>query len=185
MPRLVAIDNGVVVRIAFGVKEEASRSETDQTLIDEWSSQYDAVVFVEDPEARVEIDDEWASSRGVQPITARKTALVSAINFKTKALISSGYEWPAASSHVFSLSETAQRNLGERDKIRATLTYPLKMSTKSDDFVYSVQSEEELHAMYLTALARISVAYAGGNDLKERVHAATTHAALDAIVDER
>jgi hypothetical protein len=66
MPRLVAIDEvQQIVNLAFNVNEEPSRAEIDQQLIDDWTSQYDHVILVEDDEVRAEPGDSWDGNQGV------------------------------------------------------------------------------------------------------------------------
>lgn len=186
MPRLVALRGGLVANIAFGVNEISSRAEIDQALVAEWSGKYEAVAFCEDPVARVEIGDEWDGTKGVEPLSSRRARMLEIINAKTREIIVAGYEWPVGSGRRFSLSDTAQRNLSELDKIRDTLiTYPLPMSLRDDSDVYFVPDANELHGMYLAGLAAIKYAYIRGNELKGLVHEAASHAELDAVVDDR
>ena len=107
------------------------------------------------------------------------------INDRTSVLISMGFEYPAASGHVFSMSDTAQRNLSELDKLRSVLTYPFAMATVDDFLIDAVTSAEDLHARYLTALGRIQWAYGTGNAIKAAINAAEDEAALALVVDSR
>jgi hypothetical protein len=109
----------------------------------------------------------------------------SVINARTRELILTGFEYPPASGQVFSLSDTAQRNLSELDGLRAGLTYPFDMATIDDLIIYSVVDADAVHAMYLAGLARIQWAYGTGNAMKATVIAATTREEVAAVVDNR
>jgi hypothetical protein len=144
-----------------------------------WKVDGDAVVEMTDEEKIAK--DELI--RG--PLEEQKKIRREDINARTVALINVGYEYPPGSGTFYSLSDTAQRNLAELDKIRDALNYPFKMASIDDSFVASVADAAEVNARYTAGLGRIQWAYATGNNLKSDINAAATQAELDAIIDNR
>ena len=186
--RLIGITAGKIVSLAFNVDTIDSRAGIDAALKAEWAAKHNSTVLLSDDSIPAEPGDDWDDVKGVgeKPVPLRKTLTVDAINARTREIIAAGYEWPPGSGQMFSLSDTAQRNLSELDKIRDTLVeYPLQMSLLDDSAVYSVKDAAELRNMYLTGLSVVKSAYGSGNALKEKIHAASVAEDLDVIADSR
>ena len=103
------------------------------------------------------------------------------IDIKTKELIEQGFVYD---STIFSTSETAQRNWMAMDQLRADLTYPFAVSTKSDG-EYIFADTTEIHSFVLTGMGTIDYHYSSGRALKLQVNAATTESEVDGVVDNR
>jgi len=110
-----------------------------------------------------------------------------AIDARTTALIMGGFEYPAASGNVHSLSVQAQINISNVPSIADDpgTAYPVKASTQNNGAVIKLNNPAELRAYYAAALAHKAGNIASGNDLKEQVIAATDQTAVDAVVDNR
>lgn len=104
-----------------------------------------------------------------------------AIDSKTAELISSGFTYD---STVFSLSNEAQKNWIGLDLAKGDMTYPVKISTKSD-VEYSLVDATAVHNFYLTGVAAKQGHLDSGRALKIQVNDATTVAEVDAVVDNR
>jgi len=186
MPRLIGILDGKIANIAFDVDVLSERSSLDSLLKMNFAGAHDSTALINDQTLRAEIGDGWDGTQGVEPFVQRHVRSLEAINAKTRAVISLGYEWPSGSGKRFSLSDTAQRNLAELDKLRdSLLTYPFLISTLDDSYVYPVPDAATLHNMYLTALSIVQNAYGIGNVLKSALTMAKTNADIDAIIDLR
>lgn len=116
------------------------------------------------------------------PLDDAKQAKRDAIDSRTRELIAGGF---AHNGRVFSLSETAQRNLKVMKDDRDSLTYPFNMSTADNSEVYGIADAAEVLTMYGVALTTLITHYQGGNALKAQVNAAVDVAGVDAVVDNR
>lgn len=187
MPRLVAIKDGKIANLAFGVNEEPSREEIDQALIAAWTAQYDSAALVSDVNARAEPGDDWTGTEGVESLVALRMRRIQAINQRTEVIIRVGFEFPPGSGQMFSMSDIAQFNLevanGARDL--PELTYPVLFSFIDDSGAYSCPNAATLHYMWLTALSLKRTALDSGRALKNAVTAAATAAELAAVEDTR
>lgn len=66
MPRLAAIQTGLIARIAYSVDEQPDRTDHDAALKAEWIAQYGAIATVPDGQ-RAEIGDVWNGTNGTPP----------------------------------------------------------------------------------------------------------------------
>lgn len=118
---------------------------------------------------------------------ALRTTRYVAIDARTAALISAGFEYPAASGTIFSLSLESQHNVHGAYTSRnlPAFAYPVKWLSKDDATTTSLADAAAVEAFFLAALATIRGYKDAGSDLKEQVRAAATRAAVDAVVDAR
>jgi len=68
---------------------------------------------------------------------------------------------------------------------RAALVYPVRWNTIDDADVHDLQNATDIEDMYAAAVSAVRAALDSGTALKDQVRAATTRAALDAVVDGR
>jgi hypothetical protein len=106
------------------------------------------------------------------------------IDLRTEELISQGFSY---NSLVFSLSQNAQINILALHETRndPALTYPIEYSTLDDSAHYDVVDADDLHNMYLTALATKKSWVDSGTTLKDSIRAATDEQSVNAIIDNR
>lgn len=106
------------------------------------------------------------------------------IDNRTAELIAEGFLY---ASKTFSLSSSAQTNILALDNSRLdpAITYPIKYNTIDDNDVYELIDADDVHSMYLTALAVKKGHLDSGTALKDQVRAATTNEECDAVVDNR
>jgi hypothetical protein len=106
------------------------------------------------------------------------------IDKRTGELISAGFVYQ---SKIFSLSQNAQINILALDETRndPALEYPIKYNTIDDLESYNVVDADDLHSMYLTALATKKGHVDSGTNLKTSIRDAATKADVDAIIDNR
>jgi hypothetical protein len=106
------------------------------------------------------------------------------IDARTEELILNGFSY---ASKVFSLSQNAQINILALHETRndPALIYPIEYSTLNDSDNYFVIDADDLHSMYLTALATKKAHVDSGTLIKDSIRAAVDEAAVDAIIDNR
>jgi DNA polymerase I-like protein with 3'-5' exonuclease and polymerase domains len=106
------------------------------------------------------------------------------IDARTGELIKLGFVY---SGKTFSLSQNAQINILGLDNAKddPALTYPISYNTIDDLDSYDVVDSNDIHSMYLTALATKKSATDSGTSLKKQVRDAADVAAVNAIVDNR
>ena len=116
-----------------------------------------------------------------------KRLKINSIDRRTGELIALGFEFPASSGNIFSLSASAQTNILALDNTRddPAMVYPINYNTIDDKDVYQVIDSATLHNMYLTALSVKKGHLDSGTSLKDLVRAATTETEVDAVVDNR
>lgn len=120
--------------------------------------------------------------RDAMELPALKPMKVAAIDQKTEEVIARGFVF---ASKTFSLSANAQLTLLGTFNARTALVYPVRWNTIDDADVYELQSSVDVEGMYAAAVAAVRSALDSGTALKDQVRAATTRAALDAVVDGR
>jgi len=133
------------------------------------------------------LDDTVAAHQLVAALTDAKAEKIKTIDANTGALIGKGFEFPAASGIMYSLSDAAQRTLIAADQQRSdpTFTYPVIWNSKDDLSEISLADATELHNFVLTAVGTTRAWLDSGTGLKSQVRAATTVAEVEAIVDNR
>lgn len=121
--------------------------------------------------------DEYNAVRDEHYFDQEVTKKINKIDAKTKALIEEGFDFDG--KH-FSLSSTAQMNW-----IALTMaTAPAIIST-DDSFPYTLETADAIRFFQGTARTVVQHRLQSGRELKLQVHAATTSAELDAIIDNR
>jgi len=107
------------------------------------------------------------------------------IDRNTTKLIKKGFEYPASSGNIYSLSELGQINLIGLELDKAAITFPKNWTTKDNQSRQEIADTTEATTFHLTALGTKIAHLDSGSDLKESIRAATTKAEVDAIVDNR
>ncbi len=121
----------------------------------------------------------------IEVLEELKAFRIKEINDHTHALIHAGFEYPASSSQIFSMNETAQINLEVATRTKSTLTYPMVYSFIDDSGSVSIADSTEMQNMFNDAFAHKRTQLDSGNTLKQSIRDATTKAAIDAVVDSR
>lgn len=128
---------------------------------------------------------ELAESYSKASFETLKNDYIDAIDSKTRTLIYSGAVFD---NHMFSLSDTAQRNWiairASADTYEAMNAYPVPITT-SDDEEYLLLNKDHLIAFTTSMLMAVAKYYNSGRDLKLLVKAATTKDQILAIRDKR
>ncbi len=158
-----------------------------QSLIDggiptrHWKIQGDDTVVEMTAAEKTALDNETAS------LDARKQARYIEIDTQSGALISDGFEYPASSGNMFSLSDRAQAKivaLYSRSKNDPSLTYPVEVS-KIDEGKHQLADAAAVEGWFFAAFDRVRSVLEAGTDLKDQVKAAATRSAVDAVTDSR
>ncbi len=120
-------------------------------------------------------------------LDADKLDRVEEIDAKTAELISKGFEYPASSGNIFSMSQNAQINwAGLLATFQAgLLALPITVITADDQTTYSIVDEADLLGFVGAALAHKNTYLQGGLTLKSMVTSAVDAPALDTIADNR
>jgi hypothetical protein len=110
-----------------------------------------------------------------------------AIDARTDALCSLGFEFPAQSGQRFSLSPMSQLKLLGLDSLRndVNLVYPIAYNTIDDNDLFSITDATMMHIFFLTAVGTYRAVIDAGTNLKTSVRAATTVAEVNAVQDTR
>ena len=127
------------------------------------------------------------AEKDAQLLTVVQQRKYAQIDVRTRELIAQGFEFPAASGQIFSLSSEAQRNIHWMETSRDLLefTYPVSWNTLDDAGVLSISDSATAHNFFLAALSAYRGHLDSGTDLKDSVRAAITIAAVNAVVDSR
>lgn len=110
------------------------------------------------------------------------------IDEKTQELILLGFEYPASSGNIFSLTANAQRLYMVIKNISEDIgytDYPIKKTVMDDSFDYSITDATDAKSMYDTSLLKIKSKIDSGITLKAQIRDAATIAAINAIIDNR
>ena len=115
-----------------------------------------------------------------------KAARITEVDRRTEELIFEGFEYPAASGNIFSLSLEAQNSweglLSRRDD---GITYPVTVNLLDDSGNLDLADSAAVKAFYDAGWDAVRSIKDGGTTLKTSIRAATTQVALDAVVDNR
>jgi hypothetical protein len=116
-----------------------------------------------------------------------KTNRYQMVDARTKELIAQGFEFPASSGKIISMSvESQMRILGcEVAKDFPEMTYPIEWQTMDDNDYVSIADSATMHGMFLTGLGTLRARIDSGTAIKQSLADATTKTALDAIHDTR
>jgi hypothetical protein len=122
-----------------------------------------------------------------------KRLAVGEIDAKTAAMIERGVTFTPPSApdgalpQVFSLSDSAQRNISGTDLLRAdpAVQYPITWPNINDTGTMQLQSAEDVHAFTLAAFGYIRACIDSGTALKKQVMAATTVEGVQTVQGKR
>jgi len=114
-------------------------------------------------------------------LAKNKTFRLAIIDFRTKELILDGFTYD---SEAFSLSQEAQINAHGLMISAAGLSYPVKVTTKSDG-EYSFVDAAAIAAYYGAGLTQKKTHIDSGRSLKISCNDAADQAALDLVIDNR
>lgn len=117
-------------------------------------------------------------------LPAVKAAKFAAIDRRTREIIARGFIFRGI---VHSLSQEAQKNLTDLDRLRAdpALTWPIKFNSKDDMTDNVIANANEMHQMALAGLTALKQAWDSGTAIKVRVRTAATVEQVRAVVDDR
>jgi len=107
------------------------------------------------------------------------------IDQKTTELIDNGFEFPAGSGQVFSLSHAAQLTWLGMFQSRAALTYPVLVSTKDSMSTVSLADASDVEDFYTAGVLATRAALDTGTALKATINSAQTEVALEGVEDNR
>ncbi|MHA2067514.1 MAG: DUF4376 domain-containing protein [Candidatus Thorarchaeota archaeon] len=121
---------------------------------------------------------------GFDALKCAKHNRIKEIDKHTDELISAGF---IHQGYTFSLSMESQAKLIGTHQIKddPMLAYPLRWGDMNDENFIDILDSTELHVFYLTAVGAVRTYLDSGTALKDQVNAATTVAAVNAIVDNR
>jgi len=120
-----------------------------------------------------------------QALERAKSLKITSIDLRTRELIDEGFEFPPTSGDLYSLSTKGQLTLLGLDAARADLTYPVEYNKKDDKGKGIIPDNVTAHNFFLSAVATARAHLDSGTALKDQVRAASTVAAVDAVVDSR
>lgn len=113
---------------------------------------------------------------------AERSRRIVAVESKSATLRAAGYEYPAASGNMHSLSLAAQIKL---EQIRRIAVYPHTVSTL-DETSYVIPDATDADAMQLAQMTRAEIdIHQKGAVLKNSLKAATTRQEIDDVLDDR
>lgn len=120
------------------------------------------------------------------PLQQAKVAATTAVDAKTTALLAAGFAYTTADAIVnhFDLSDGIRADWAQMANIAAMLTYPFAVGTVDNKSVALV-SVADVQDFFAVGLQRYLAIRQGGIDLKARIAAATSIAAVNAITDDR
>lgn len=123
----------------------------------------------------------------VEELEPLKIARMNDIDARTVQLIDVGFEYPADSGNIFSLSLEAQAKMTAAHCVRddPLMAYPQRWNTRDNSGAVTVADSAALHAFYMTAIGTVRFHLDSGTALKDSIRAATTRAEVDAVVDNR
>ena len=110
----------------------------------------------------------------------RKLAVVD--KHTTALIVNEGFEHPADSGNMFSLSLSAQVKWTGLYAARDTMAYPLTVPLQDDSGVYNVADANEVAAMYAKAVSTINTKLAAGVVVKSQIKAAATVPEVTSLV---
>ena len=121
------------------------------------------------------------------PLTLARAKIrkYAAIDARSQELIADGFESPASSGDIFSLSAEAQRKMNEYMTETAGLSYPVDVTTLDDGKNVALADAAAVGAWHLIAVETVRGHVDSGMTLKDSVRAAANIAAVDAVVDSR
>jgi hypothetical protein len=113
-----------------------------------------------------------------------KAAAIRAIEARTAALKDKGAEWPAGSGCYHALTDDRVAVYNGAQLRKGVLTYPREFIAK-DKRIVTAANQQAHNEFDATLMARYLAVEDIGIQLIKEVHAATTIAELEAIVDDR
>lgn len=102
------------------------------------------------------------------------------VDLETVRRITLGYEYPASSGDIFSLSDKAQTNLNSLKVNPGGLTYPYRIRTLDDVSTYDIANQADALALYDVAFAVVVGHLVDARAIKDAVDAATDQAGVTA-----
>ena len=138
-------------------------------------------------EALVETSPAWLAANPLPTLAQVKAKKLEDIDKRTKQLIAQGFEFPAASGQIFSLSADAQRSIQGLNHARdlPEFTFPVEWNTEDDTGKISIADSATAHNFFLVALATYRGHLDSGTPIKDQVRTAATTADVDAVTDSR
>jgi hypothetical protein len=113
-------------------------------------------------------------------LSAYKEKINGSVDGETERRIALGFEYPASSGKMFSLSANAQLNWLGLELKAVLLTYPYTIRTIDEHDAYNIVNEADAHAMVNAAFVAKETMLTLGRIVKTVVEAAASVAAVDA-----
>lgn len=132
----------------------------------------------------IQVEKDVVDAAGLDALKASRYV---EIDTKTASLIRVGFEYPASSGTIVSLSLEGQNSIHGAYSARnlSGFVYPVVWLSKDDTTSISLTDASEIEAFFFAAVETIRDHKDYGSTLKEQVRAAVDKAAVDAIVDTR
>lgn len=102
-------------------------------------------------------------------LAAMKTKIMMGIDQKTRVLIGLGFEYPAASDQMFSLSQEAQRKWTALYVAKSLLTYPVVAVTANEQTNVSLEDANDVEAFFTAMVTAVRGHIDSGRVLKNTV----------------
>lgn len=115
-----------------------------------------------------------------EALPAYRQAVVVSVDRETERRIALGFEYPASSGYVFSLSETAQINILGVNSFASDFTYPYAIRTLDDVEAYALVDVADARGFVGAAFIAKETRLGTGRAVKAAVMAAVDAAAVDA-----
>lgn len=128
--------------------------------------------------------DHWSA---VEDVTPLQTQRMLEIDARTDQLFAQGFEYPADSGKVFSLSVQSQMKITSAFLLREqpAFVYPVRWNTRDNSDAHEMADAAALAAFYMAAVGTARAHLDSGTALKDAIRAATTTAEVNAVVDDR
>ena len=123
----------------------------------------------------------------VEEVGPLKAARMLEIDARTEELFASGFEYPAESGKIFSLSVQSQLKITSAWLMRneAGFVYPVRWNTRDNVDVHEMGDAAALSTFYAVAIGTARAYCDSGTALKDAIRAATTSAEVNAVIDNR
>ncbi len=133
-----------------------------------------------------EAKDDVIEKSADEKLPPAKKVAYSQIDARTRQLIAAGFEFPAASGNIYSLSNESQMNLTNLMLTKDDLSiYDIKINTRDDKTAIVITDKIELKDFYDAAQAAKRGHLDSGTALKDQIRSAASVTALSAITDNR
>ena len=133
------------------------------------------------------IDAVVAAHSPMSDLDKAKRAKCQSIDLRTRELIATGFEYPAASGKRFSLSLEGQLKLAGINQVRndPSVVYPICWNCLDDSDTVNLMDADEVLDFYRSAMGMCRTCCDSGTVLKDAVRAANSVIEVNSIIDDR